>query len=141
MSLISSIVLADGQSTPVNHTFNVQQMEPDGSILLENRAGGIPLGFERLNLHARRRGASQGGLDSKYVLTMALPSLEVTSPSTSTGIQPVPTLAFTDLVECKFMSSARSNSVNRKNLVVMLRALLAKAEIENSITAGEGFWV
>lgn len=141
MSLIGSIVLADGQTTPVNHTFNVQQLESDGSVLLENRVGGIPLGYERLNLHARRRGTQAGSLDNKYVLTLALPTLEVTSPSTTTGIQPVPTLAFTDLAEVKFMSSARSNAVNRKNLVVMLRALLAKAEIENSIANGEGFWV
>lgn len=133
MSAVSSIVLADGLTTPVNHTFGIQSQDRSGLILLENRVGGVPIGYERLGLFARpRQGAQQ---DSKYVMTLAIPTLESVAP----GAPPV--LAFTDLVEVKFMSSQRSNAANRKNLVVMLKNLLAKAEVETTISNGEAWWI
>jgi len=54
-----------------------------------------------------------------------LPILEVTSPSTSSGIQPAPTKAYDCFVNVDFVNPERSTAQNRKDLVTLLRNSLA----------------
>jgi hypothetical protein len=63
------------------------------------------------------------------------PTLEQTSASTATGIQPAPTVAYTTVGEITLVLPERSNLQDRKNILAMLRDLidesLTTAVVEN----------
>jgi hypothetical protein len=52
----------------------------------------------------------------KVTVRIRTPILEVTSPSTSTGIQPAPTVAYTPIAEMSFWLPERCTAQDRANL-------------------------
>lgn len=123
MPEITDIVLVDGESTPVTHTFAPIQVD---GILADytDRALGIPIGQPTLSISLRKpqNGSSNGVYKATFKLLV--PTLEVTSPSTATGIQPAPTVAYTTQVAVDFLLPMRGTKQERKNVRVMLRDLL-----------------
>lgn len=125
MPAIASIVIADGQPTPVNRTFAPLMVNKDGVAFHENRVSGIQIGYDTLTIGLRR--ATKVAPTNKLSVKLELPTLEVTSPSTSSGIQPAPTRAYTCTAFVEFLLPDRSTAQNREDLIVLLR---------NALTAG-----
>lgn len=125
MPAIANIVIADGQPTPVNRTFAPLMVDKAGIAHHENRVTGIQIGYDTLSV-GLRRATNQVPLN-KLSVKLELPTLEVTSPSTASGIQPAPTKAYACTAFVEFVLPARSTAQNREDLVVLLR---------NALTAG-----
>lgn len=133
------ITVVDGiPGTPGSHTFNPNG-ETKGIHLFENRAGGIPIGNERLTISVIAPSDRTRGL---YVVTMKLwsPTLEQTSASTATGIQPAPTVAYTTTAELTFKLPARSTKQARVNVRAMAVSLLGTSTAISAIDDLEDLW-
>jgi len=64
---------------------------------------------------------------------LVTPILEQTSPSTSTGIQPAPTVAYNCIGKLELVLPDRSTIQNRKDLLAMMRDLIDEALITESV--------
>jgi len=127
MAQIANIVLNDGKATPVAHTFTPQKIEGE-TAFWENSAPGVPLGFEGLQVTVKRpKTLSGNGQVYRVTAKVMLPTLEVTSPATGTGIQPGPTLAYTTWGEVTLVLPARGTAVDRKDLRTLMIGLLQNA--------------
>lgn len=99
----------------------------DGNVAtFVNRTGGIPIGFEKISVQSRDPIDPVRGV-YKIQAKVVLPVLEVTSPSTATGLQAAPTIAYKNEVHMEFLLSARSNNAAR------LRAMECIQEITNDL--------
>jgi hypothetical protein len=131
MSAIANILINDGQATPVSHTFAPVTIDSAGVAKWADRSGGISIGFPTLSysLKSPTKGSSSYKLQAKVVL----PILEQTSPSTATGIQPAPTIAYSLIGNVELVLPERSVLLDRNNLLAYVRNYLANAAV---ITAG-----
>lgn len=124
MSQKTSIVLTDAESTPVNRTF--LPASKDGNLYTyHNRASGIVVGYDVLTVQQRMPSKSSKATVVSFKLTT--PKLEQTSASTSTGIQPAPTVAYNCIGKLEFVLHERSTLQDRKNLLAMMRDLIDEA--------------
>jgi hypothetical protein len=62
----------------------------------------------------------------KVALKLVLPTLEQTSPSTATGIQPAPTKAYDCMCIMEFMLPERSTLAERQKLFSQVASLFAR---------------
>lgn len=138
MTAIASIVLADGQATPVNHTFAPVTIDRAGIAIYNDRASGIALGYPQLTLFVRQ--PVKGSRAVKVVGKVVTPILEVTSPSTATGIQPAPTKAYDLLFNFDFVLPERSTLLQRKDILAFAKNLLANANITSAVESGEAIY-
>lgn len=92
MAAIAPLTLADGQATPVNHTFSPVGKDALGVAKWVDRSSGIAIGYPTVSLLVQE--PVRGSTNYKVTRKVVLPVLAVTSPSTSTGIQPAPTKAY-----------------------------------------------
>jgi len=133
MPAIAAVVINDGQATPVAHTFAPVNIVGDVAKLAD-RSGGIALGYPVITQSIRAPG---NGLRTYKVTQRVLyPILEVTSPSTATGIQPAPTLAYNLMCNIDWVLPERSTLAERKNLKAFVKNLLAHS---NTTVAIEDF--
>jgi len=130
MPAIGNLVLADGQASPANHTFAPVNIDKDGVIWWADRSGGIPLGYPQVSAFIRQPVGGNGGTRTyRETLKVKLPVLEVTSPSTGSGIQPAPTLSYECAGTVELILPERSLLQNRKDLRAYIRNLLADAMV------------
>jgi hypothetical protein len=116
-----AITLTDGATTPVNRVFNPAKQ--DGDVYRwDYRGGGIVAGYGQLTISTRL--PSKNAKTTKVQVKLVNPILEVTSPSTSTGIQPAPTVAYNNTLDLTFTLHERSALQERKDLLTMARDLL-----------------
>lgn len=125
MSAIAALTLADGQTTPVNHTFNPVNIDSAGIAKWADRSGGIALGYPVVTFSLRS--PTKTSRNFKLTAKVVTPILEVTSPSTSTGIQPAPTKAYDLLATIDMVLPERSSVAQRKDLLAYLKNFLANA--------------
>lgn len=126
MGAISSIVLADGQATPVNHTFGPDSIVGDVASWLD-RSNGIAIGFPNLSVSLRKPSKKSTSRMYNVTIKLVVPTLEVTSPSTSTGIQPAPTRAFDCTFIGTFLVPERAAKSNRQDLLAYVKNLMTNA--------------
>jgi hypothetical protein len=131
MSAIAPIVINDGQATPVAHTFAPVTIDPNGVAQWADRSSGISVGFPKLTYSLKN--PSQGSSSYKLTAKVTLPVLEQTSPSTSSGIQPAPTVAYNLIANIELVLPERSTLADRNNLIAYARNYLANVAV---ITAG-----
>jgi hypothetical protein len=134
MPAIAPIVIYDGATPPVGHSFNPESIIGDVATWTD-RATGIAVGYSYMTQQVRK--PVKGSTSKVYKVTQKVwvPTLEVTSPSTSTGIQPAPTQAYQCMCVLEWLLPERSNVANRKDLYAFVYNYLAtsqpKAAIEN----------
>lgn len=129
MAAISSITLNDGQATPVAHTFNPDSIE-NGIATWLDRSGGIAIGYPSCTTSLRKplKGSPKKIYQAQIKLT--IPILEVTSPSTSTGIQPAPTRAFDMEFIGTFKLPERSAKTHRADVLAYAKSVLTTAVVK-----------
>jgi len=133
MPAIGNVTINDGAATPLAHVFGPVGI--DGNLVAKyaDRSGGIPVGY--LTVDISLRPPSPKSIEKMYLVTArtVFPVLEVTSPSTASGIQPAPTVAYKLIAETKFWMPERSTLQNRKDVSALHRNLLANAAMTSVI--------
>ena len=129
MALIANIVIADGQATPVNHTFSPVASTPVPSY--RESIGALALvGQGRIT--AVNRSAPSAALQRVRV-SLELPALETVSGNNAEGYTAAPKVAYTNTVLVEFILPARGTASQRKDLRVLLSNLLKDAQIVDLI--------
>lgn len=131
MSAIAAITINDGATTPVAHTFSPIRIDANGVALWADRSGGIAIGSPTVSLSMRI--PSKTSRNYKLTGKVDLPVLEVTSPSTATGIQPAPTLSYNITANIEMIIPERSTLQNRKDAAAYLKNFLASAVVTAAI--------
>jgi len=127
MTQIAALTLADGQATPANKTFSVAGVT-DGVAKWEDRSGGIPIGYPAVTFSLRRPN-SKGAQNYKIVAKVQLPVMEVTAPSTATGIQPAPTKAYDLFGTVELTIPARATQQQRNDLLAYVKNFLTNSAV------------
>lgn len=138
MAQLANIVINDGQTTPVAHTFSPVNIDMNGVAKLADRSGGISIGFPTLTLSVRT--PSKGSPNYKIVGRVTVPTLEATSPSTATGIQPAPTVAYACLATIEFILPERCTLAERSNLLAYVKNYLANANWTTAVQTYEAIY-
>jgi hypothetical protein len=121
MAAKTAISLTDGEATPIVRVFNPAKKEGD-VYRWDNRASGIVANYDQLNISTRL--PTKTAKATKVTMRLVMPIMEQTSPSTSTGIQPAPTVAYVLGGEIVFNLPERSDQLDRRNLLTMMRDLI-----------------
>lgn len=132
--MTASIVLADAQATPVNHTFVPMGRDKDGVFWFEDQSATNAIGNWRISVEVKKPPVaaarqSSDGRNYHYKIGLHEPILETVSNSTVSGISPAPTVAYVSRAITDFSMPERSSLQNRKDLRKMKAALLANADI------------
>lgn len=131
MAAIASIVLADGQATPVNHTF-VPVGVKNAVAAWKDKSSGIPAGFPTITYQLRE--PSKVYPAYKVATRISVPKLE-TSPSFL-----VPTKAYECLLSIEAVLPDRCTDQDRKDLYAYGVNLLSNALLQNGIKNTESVW-
>lgn len=131
MANIANLVVNDGKATPVAHTFAPVTIDSAGVAKWADRSGGISVGFPTISYSLKS--PTQGSKSYKMVAKVTLPVLEQTSPSTATGIQPAPTVAYSLLANFELVLPERSTLADRKDLFAFVKNALANAVFTNGV--------
>lgn len=119
MSAIAAIVINDGATTPVAHTFNPVKIDLSGVAHFADRIGGIALGYPTISISLRS--PTKNSRMYRVMKKTVTPVLELTSPSTASGIQPQPTLAYNLTHVEEFILPERSTEQQRKDIIAYVK--------------------
>jgi hypothetical protein len=128
MAIRAPIVLTDGATTPVNHTFNPTKSDGD-TILFVDQTQSVYVGQNRLSVVQKL--ANKNSPYNSANWRFLQPILAVTAPTTSTGIQPAPSVAYENSAALNFKFHARSTLQERKDILTMMRDLIDEAIVTN----------
>lgn len=128
MTAIAALTLADGQSTPVNHTFAPVNIDASGVARWADRSGGIALGYPQVSF-SNRVPTGKAARNYRQTMKVVVPVLEQTSASTSTGIQPAPTKAYDLIFTGEFILPERSTLGQRNDLLAYVKNFIANAAV------------
>jgi hypothetical protein len=138
MPAVAAITLANGEATPVNHTFNpLGQDVKTGIWWFEDQSPRVTatssLGYPRLGVRTKREaevvpGQSAKNTVTRVELTIALPQLETLGTSSS-GFTPAPQVAYVDRSQHVFILSSRDGLADRKDALAYAKNLLANANV------------
>jgi hypothetical protein len=130
MSSVSNIVIADGATTPVNHTFAPSRVAPE-LVSYQDRSAGVVAGFNILTIGTRFATKQNGA--QKVTVRLTLPTLAVTAPTTTTGIQPAPVAAYECFFAGEFVLPSGSTTQNRKDLLALVKNLMAASVLDDAV--------
>jgi hypothetical protein len=131
MAAIAVLTLNDGAAAPVAHTFNPAPDIMTNLARWVDRSGGIALGYPAITMSMRN--PTKVSRAYKVTLKVVTPVLEVTSPTTTTGIQPGPTLSYNLICNCEFVLPERSSLQQRKDLLAFVKNYLANSVVTSAI--------
>jgi len=121
MGQIADIVINDGESTPVAHTFKLGELKP-GFWKFEDRSGGIEVGYPLVCFWISP--TSKTSRLRKVRLKIMIPKLEVVNASTYNGITPAPTKAYDVGFDGTFFMPDRATTQEIKNVRMILANFL-----------------
>jgi hypothetical protein len=129
MAAIADIVIADGQGSPVNHTFTATLQEGINSSWFD-RVSGVVAGYPSIKIQTNLDKAD-ADVD-KYTISLAVPELEALSASAS-GFTPGPTVAYVERFKGEFIIAKRATQAQRDNLAAYAKNLMAHAVVTNMV--------
>lgn len=115
----------------VDSTLNPEGINPQGVAKWVDRAGGIAIGYPALTMSVRP--PTKASRVYKVTAKLVLPTLEQTSASTASGIQPAPTKAYDCTCVMEFMLPERSTLLERETLFSRVASLFVRV-----ISASDG---
>lgn len=125
MPAIADFYTANSYQAPLLNTSATVGTErvwsPDGFVApgvarWVDRSGGIPVGYPSVHM-SMRPPTKNGARVFKFTLKLSIPTLEQTSASTASGIQPAPTKAYDCTVVAEFLLPERSTQAERNILI------------------------
>lgn len=129
MAAVANIILADGQSTPVNHTFNPTDIKSD-VVTYHDKSSGIIAGFPRVTIG--RRLATPSNRNVKTTSRVYLPVLE-TAATAASGFTPGPTLSYALSGNVDVVIPDRATAAERADLYAYLKNLVANAVFGSAV--------
>lgn len=131
MTAIAAVNLSKNVSSALSasdSTLDLVTMSPVGFIQpgvakWADRSGGIPLLYPSLTVSVRL--PTSGSKVCRVVTKLALPTADVTAPSTSTGIQPAPSKAYECLAQLEMVFPERSTQAERNTLRSLMLSVLS----------------
>lgn len=99
-------------TTGVSRTFDPDGFKQAGLARWVDRSSGISIGYPSIELSVRR--PINGSKVYRVTLTISLPTLEQTSASTASGIQPAPTKAYEHFCKMEFLLPERGAAWERR---------------------------
>lgn len=105
----------------VNTTLNPEGINPQGVAAYVDRSGGIAIGYTRLTMSVRP--PTKASRVYRVTAKLVQPTLEQTSASTATGIQPAPTKAYDCSCIMEFFLPERSTLAEREALFSRVASL------------------
>nr|QDH90883.1 MAG: hypothetical protein H2Rhizo32546e2411_000002 [Leviviridae sp.] len=139
MPALAAITINDGAATPLAHTFNPSGPDKNGVNYFYDRSGGIAVGFPIVSIDLKEpKPVSAGGVSAasrvyRATVKVVYPILEVTSPTTGTGIQPAPTKSYDMMFRGEFILPERSTLQNRKDIFAFAKNILANANVTSLV--------
>lgn len=115
----------------VDRTLSPDGFQTPGVARWVDRSGGIAIGYPSFSLSVRP--PRKGSRIHRVTARLVNPVLEVTYPSTSTGIPPSPTVAYSNQAHLEFLLHERSTQAER---IVLLNNLISL--LMATITASDG---
>lgn len=122
-SIIGPTETTTSATVGVDKTFDPEGFILPGVARWVDRSGGIAIGYPAISLSIRP--PTKVSRVYKVMVKLALPTLEQTSPSTATGIQPAPTKAYDCSCIMEFLLPERSTLAERQALLGHVRSLFA----------------
>lgn len=138
MTLQAALTLADGQSTPVSHTFDPRGARNNGVkdvAVWRDQSGGIAAGF--LTLKEEHASPNANGIE-KFRYVFDVPVLEQAS-SGGTFVPP-PTKAFSIVGSIEVFLPERATESQLKDIVAYLKNFTSSAYFSNAITKRDAAW-
>lgn len=126
MPALATLVINDGQATPVAHNFLPQKIE-GGIATFADRSSGLSIGYPRVSIKVDE--ANPRRPTNKCTVKIVVPVLAVTAPTTMTGIQPLPTLAHNAVFEGTFVTHQSCSSAVKDDLWAYTKNLFASTTI------------
>jgi hypothetical protein len=139
MASNASIVIQDGESSPVTRTFAPDNIE-SGVATYKDRSSGIPVGYGTLTVSRPKTPQDLVNGSYKAVVQLTLPKLETISGSEESGFTPAPRVAYNCIARVEVWLPVRSTTQDRENLRVLLIDALADAIIVDVIEDLEFVW-
>lgn len=133
MPALGNLVINDGATAPVAHTFKPIMLDANGIAHYADQISGVPIGYARVTVNVKQAPATLApGSNAKSTVNrvrfkVEVPVLEVTSPSTGSGIQPAPTVAYTTMASLEFVIPTRTAELDRKHILAYAKNLLSNA--------------
>lgn len=122
MSSVPSIVLADGQATPVSHTFNRVPSTQSNIIAFRDSTAGL-VSAARASITGLFRPAASGNDGAKRVLNVVIPEYDSTLKTT----------ICTARVKIEVLIPEAASDLTRKNVAAYLKNLSAAAVVQNEL--------
>lgn len=138
MATLVNIVLADALATPVNHTFVPLGPDDKGVQWLVDQSQSNAIGYWRISIQTTapaspKPGESSNGRTYRVRVTLNEPVLETNGDSSSSGILPAPTVAYTPRSFVEYVLPERTSLQNRKDMFKMTWNLAANSQIQNAV--------
>lgn len=122
-SIVGTVVRTTSATVGVDTTFSPEGFRTPGVARWVDRSLGIPIGYPALTLSLRP--PTKASRIYRVTAKMVLPTLDITSPSTGSGIQPAPTVGFSDQCMMEFLLSERGTLAGRLKLLGLVHSLFA----------------
>lgn len=136
MPALANIAISDGTATRTFTPDTVDRATNAAHFL--NRASGIPVGYDKLS--CVKTNAAKNGKVDKVNLTLMVPTLAQSAPSTASGIQPNPQAAYFHQVNVQFFLPTTGTEAERTVLLNLLKNALASSHIDTMVKKVEGNW-
>lgn len=121
-SIVNSTSVITGSATiGVDNTYAPEGFNLPGVARWVNRSGGIALGYPAFTFSVRP--PTKTSRLYKVTAKLVLPTMEQTSASTATGIQPSPTKAYECAGILEFLLPERSTEAERRSLFSQMASL------------------
>jgi hypothetical protein len=131
MAARGNITLTDAAGTPVNHVYKPTGSQGSNVIIWRDSTQTVYAGQNVLTVTQRL--ADKKTKTTKVSWKLETPVLEQTSPSTSTGIQPAPTVAYVPLGTIEVVLPDRMSLQERKDLLAQMRDLIDEAIVSSQV--------
>lgn len=133
MATATSIVLADAQATPVNHTFIPIGRDDKDVFWYVDQSQTNEIGYWKISIEIKkpplaRPGETSAARVTRVKVSLHEPILETLS-SNAAGYTPAPTVAYIPRSNVEFVLHERASLQNRKDLRKMTNLLLANQNV------------
>lgn len=120
----AAAIVTTSATVAADKTYGPEGFQLPGVARWVDRSGGIAIGYPSFSMSVRP--PNKGSRIYKVTAKLVLPTLEQTSPSTSSGIQPAPTKAYDLTCVMEFMLPERSTLAERTAFFSQVHSLFMR---------------
>jgi hypothetical protein len=137
MAQIANLVLADGQSTPANHTFEPMTPQQGTSVPAQwlNKEAISNIGYRRVTLSVKY---NPNGV-SKVKAVISDPVLASVAAGCCVDVN-TPQVAYTDIASIEFSIPAAATLQNKKDILAYAKNLLSNQVMTDAIVNMQPAW-